>query len=95
LARDSVFAGHPEFKSKMSRRHSNRITRSLPITRTVHYCFPNNKHFTFPANALPEQLHGQKQIVDLMANYMEQNLMEVWESWLLSVKTEAIIYCLI
>lgn len=44
--------------------------------KTVHYCFPNNKHFTFPANALPEQLHGQKQIVDLMANYMEQNLME-------------------
>uniref|UniRef100_A0A8C2ZYY9 polo kinase n=1 Tax=Cyclopterus lumpus TaxID=8103 RepID=A0A8C2ZYY9_CYCLU len=44
--------------------------------KTVHYCFPNNKHFTFPANSLPEQLHGQKQIVDLMANYMEQNLME-------------------
>ncbi|KAL6104536.1 plk3 [Pungitius sinensis] len=44
--------------------------------KTVHYRFPNNKHFTFAANALPEQLRGQKQIVDLMANYMEQNLME-------------------
>ncbi len=46
--------------------------------RTVHYCLTNNKHFTFPANSLPEQLHSQKQIVELMANYMEQNLMEVW-----------------
>ncbi|XP_068427661.1 serine/threonine-protein kinase PLK3 [Clinocottus analis] len=44
--------------------------------KTVHYCFPNNKHFTFPADCLPEQLRSQKQIVDLMANYMEQNLME-------------------
>lgn len=43
---------------------------------TVHYCLTNNKHFTFPANSLPEQLHGQKEIVELMANYMEQNLME-------------------
>lgn len=45
--------------------------------RTVYYCLTNNKHFTFPANSLPEQLRSQKQIVDLMANYMEQNLMEV------------------
>jgi polo-like kinase 3 len=37
----------------------------------------NNKHFTFQASALPEQLCSQKQIVELMANYMEQNLMEV------------------
>ncbi|KAM9789157.1 serine/threonine-protein kinase PLK3 [Neosynchiropus ocellatus] len=44
--------------------------------RTVHYCLINNKHFTFPANSLPEQLRSQKQIVELMANYMEQNLME-------------------
>ncbi|XP_074507343.1 serine/threonine-protein kinase PLK3 [Sebastes fasciatus] len=44
--------------------------------KTVHYCFPNNKHFTFAADALPEQLRSQKQIVELMANYMEQNLME-------------------
>lgn len=44
--------------------------------RTVHYCLTNNKHFTFPAKSLPEQLHNQKQIVELMANYMEQNLME-------------------
>lgn len=44
---------------------------------TVHYCLTNNKHFTFPANSLPEQLHSQKEIVELMANYMEQNLMEV------------------
>uniref|UniRef100_H2RUE7 Serine/threonine-protein kinase PLK n=1 Tax=Takifugu rubripes TaxID=31033 RepID=H2RUE7_TAKRU len=43
---------------------------------TVHYCLTNNKHFTFPADALPEQLHSQKEIVELMANYMEQNLME-------------------
>ncbi|XP_068197261.1 serine/threonine-protein kinase PLK3 [Antennarius striatus] len=43
---------------------------------TVHYCLTNNKHFTFPANSLPERLRGQKQIVELMANYMEQNLME-------------------
>ncbi|XP_041804660.1 serine/threonine-protein kinase PLK3 [Chelmon rostratus] len=43
---------------------------------TVHYCLTNNKHFTFPASSLPEQLHSQKQIVELMANYMEQNLME-------------------
>lgn len=46
---------------------------------TVHYCLTNNKHFTFPANSLPEQLHSQKEIVELMANYMEQNLMEVRE----------------
>uniref|UniRef100_A0AAY5EIC2 Serine/threonine-protein kinase PLK3 n=1 Tax=Electrophorus electricus TaxID=8005 RepID=A0AAY5EIC2_ELEEL len=44
--------------------------------RTVHYCLTNNKHFTFQANALPEQLQNQKHIVELMANYMEQNLME-------------------
>uniref|UniRef100_H3DCR5 Serine/threonine-protein kinase PLK n=1 Tax=Tetraodon nigroviridis TaxID=99883 RepID=H3DCR5_TETNG len=43
---------------------------------TVHYCLTNNKHFTFPASSLPEQLHSQKEIVELMANYMEQNLME-------------------
>lgn len=49
----------------------------FPPNSTVHYCLTNNKHFTFPANALPEQLHGQKEIVELMANYMEQNLMEV------------------
>uniref|UniRef100_A0A671PWE1 Serine/threonine-protein kinase PLK n=1 Tax=Sinocyclocheilus anshuiensis TaxID=1608454 RepID=A0A671PWE1_9TELE len=30
----------------------------------------------FPADALPEKLQNQKHIVDLMANYMEQNLME-------------------
>lgn len=45
--------------------------------RTVRYCLTNNKHFTFPADALPEKLQNQKHIVDLMANYMEQNLMEV------------------
>ncbi|KAM6948604.1 serine/threonine-protein kinase PLK3 [Aplochiton taeniatus] len=44
--------------------------------KTVHYCLTNNKHFTFAASALPEQLRSQKQIVELMANYMEQNLME-------------------
>uniref|UniRef100_A0A8C1TC20 polo kinase n=1 Tax=Cyprinus carpio TaxID=7962 RepID=A0A8C1TC20_CYPCA len=44
--------------------------------RTVHYCLTNNKHFSFPADALPEKLLNQKHIVDLMANYMEQNLME-------------------
>uniref|UniRef100_A0A671PSN8 polo kinase n=1 Tax=Sinocyclocheilus anshuiensis TaxID=1608454 RepID=A0A671PSN8_9TELE len=44
--------------------------------RTVHYCLTNNKHFSFPADALPEKLQNQKHIVDLMANYMEQNLME-------------------
>ncbi|XP_046870290.1 serine/threonine-protein kinase PLK3 [Hypomesus transpacificus] len=44
--------------------------------KTVHYCLTNNKHFTFQASALPEQLRCQKQIVELMANYMEQNLME-------------------
>uniref|UniRef100_A0A8C7VGS9 Serine/threonine-protein kinase PLK n=1 Tax=Oncorhynchus mykiss TaxID=8022 RepID=A0A8C7VGS9_ONCMY len=44
--------------------------------KTVHYCMTNNKHFTFQASALPEQLCSQKQIVELMANYMEQNLME-------------------
>uniref|UniRef100_A0A673BEK0 Serine/threonine-protein kinase PLK3 n=1 Tax=Sphaeramia orbicularis TaxID=375764 RepID=A0A673BEK0_9TELE len=44
--------------------------------KTVHYCLTNNKHFTFPASSLPEQLRSQKQIVELMANYMEQNLME-------------------
>ncbi|XP_030630323.1 serine/threonine-protein kinase PLK3 [Chanos chanos] len=44
--------------------------------RTVHYCLTNNKHFIFQAEALPEQLQSQKQIVELMANYMEQNLME-------------------
>uniref|UniRef100_A0A3P8SGQ2 Serine/threonine-protein kinase PLK n=1 Tax=Amphiprion percula TaxID=161767 RepID=A0A3P8SGQ2_AMPPE len=44
--------------------------------KTVHYCLTNNKHFTFPTSSLPEQLRSQKQIVELMANYMEQNLME-------------------
>lgn len=44
--------------------------------RTVHYCLTNNKHFTFQADALPEQLKSQRQIVELMATYMEQNLME-------------------
>ncbi|XP_061550278.1 serine/threonine-protein kinase PLK3 [Phycodurus eques] len=44
--------------------------------KTVHYCLTNNKHFSFPASSLPEQLRSQKQIVELMANYMEQNLME-------------------
>uniref|UniRef100_A0A673GD69 polo kinase n=1 Tax=Sinocyclocheilus rhinocerous TaxID=307959 RepID=A0A673GD69_9TELE len=44
--------------------------------RTIHYCLTNNKHFSFPADALPEKLQNQKHIVDLMANYMEQNLME-------------------
>uniref|UniRef100_A0A671PW88 Serine/threonine-protein kinase PLK n=1 Tax=Sinocyclocheilus anshuiensis TaxID=1608454 RepID=A0A671PW88_9TELE len=44
--------------------------------RTVRYCLTNNKHFSFPADALPEKLQNQKHIVDLMANYMEQNLME-------------------
>uniref|UniRef100_A0A3Q3CHI5 Serine/threonine-protein kinase PLK n=3 Tax=Haplochromini TaxID=319058 RepID=A0A3Q3CHI5_HAPBU len=45
--------------------------------KTVHYCLTNNKHFSFPSNSLPEQLRNQKQIVELMANYMEENLMEV------------------
>ncbi|KAK2900819.1 hypothetical protein Q8A67_008934 [Cirrhinus molitorella] len=44
--------------------------------RTVRYCLTNNKHFSFPADTLPEKLQNQKHIVDLMANYMEQNLME-------------------
>nr|XP_057922419.1 serine/threonine-protein kinase PLK3 [Doryrhamphus excisus] len=44
--------------------------------KTVHYCLTNKKHFSFPASSLPEQLRSQKQIVELMANYMEQNLME-------------------
>ncbi|KAL6490205.1 hypothetical protein MHYP_G00005500 [Metynnis hypsauchen] len=44
--------------------------------RTVHYCLTNNKHFTFQVDSLPEQLQSQKHIVELMANYMEQNLME-------------------
>lgn len=49
----------------------------LFFRRTVRYCLTNNKHFSFPADALPEKLQSQKHIVDLMANYMEQNLMEV------------------
>ncbi|KAK3545905.1 hypothetical protein QTP70_016584 [Hemibagrus guttatus] len=44
--------------------------------RVVRYCLTNNKHFTFQVDALPEQLQSQKHIVELMANYMEQNLME-------------------
>uniref|UniRef100_A0A8C1PRN1 Serine/threonine-protein kinase PLK n=1 Tax=Cyprinus carpio TaxID=7962 RepID=A0A8C1PRN1_CYPCA len=44
--------------------------------QTVRYCLTNNKHFSFPVDALPEKLQNQKHIVDLMANYMEQNLME-------------------
>ncbi|XP_017328356.1 serine/threonine-protein kinase PLK3 isoform X1 [Ictalurus punctatus] len=44
--------------------------------RVVRYCLTNNKHFTFQADTLPEQLQSQKHIVELMANYMEQNLME-------------------
>ncbi|KAJ3594317.1 hypothetical protein NHX12_003624 [Muraenolepis orangiensis] len=44
--------------------------------KTIHYCLTNNKHFSFQTSALPEQLRSQKQIVELMANYMEQNLME-------------------
>ncbi len=49
----------------------------LYFHRTVRYCLTNNKHFSFPVDALPEKLQNQKHIVDLMANYMEQNLMEV------------------
>lgn len=52
---------------------------NFPPDSTVHYCLTNNKHFSFPASSLPEQLHSQKEIVELMANYMEQNLMEVRE----------------
>lgn len=48
-----------------------------PLHRVVRYCLTNNKHFTFQADTLPEQLQSQKHIVELMANYMEQNLMEV------------------
>ncbi|CAL8279553.1 unnamed protein product [Lota lota] len=44
--------------------------------KTIHYCLTNNKHFTFQTSSLPEQLRSQMQIVELMANYMEQNLME-------------------
>ncbi|KAJ8270853.1 hypothetical protein GJAV_G00120020 [Gymnothorax javanicus] len=44
--------------------------------RTVHYYLTNSKHFTFQATAVPEQLRGQMQIVEYVANYMEQNLME-------------------
>ncbi|XP_066548134.1 serine/threonine-protein kinase PLK3 [Amia ocellicauda] len=44
--------------------------------KTVHYYLTNNKHFTFPASAVPEQLRSQMQIVEYVANYMEQNLME-------------------
>ncbi|KAG5847685.1 serine/threonine-protein kinase PLK3 [Anguilla anguilla] len=44
--------------------------------RTVNYYLTNNKHFTFQASAVPEQLRGQMQIVEYMATYMEQNLME-------------------
>lgn len=60
---------------------------SFFLNRTVHYCLTDNKHFTFPANSLPEQLRSQKQIVELMANYMEQNLMEV------SYLGSAIVWC--
>lgn len=48
-----------------------------PLHRVVRYCLTNNKHFTFQADTLPEQLQSQKRIVELMADYMEQNLMEV------------------
>ncbi|XP_033883972.2 serine/threonine-protein kinase PLK3-like [Acipenser ruthenus] len=44
--------------------------------RTVHYYLTNSKHFTFPATAVPEQLRSQMHIVEYVANYMEQNLME-------------------
>ncbi|KAG7456961.1 hypothetical protein MATL_G00241460 [Megalops atlanticus] len=44
--------------------------------RTVHYYLTNNKHFTFQVSTVPEQLRSQMQIVEYMANYMEQNLME-------------------
>ncbi|XP_039591165.1 serine/threonine-protein kinase PLK3 [Polypterus senegalus] len=44
--------------------------------RTVHYYLTNSKHFTFSASAVPEQLLNQMQIVEYVANYMEQNLME-------------------
>ncbi|MBN3325389.1 PLK3 kinase, partial [Atractosteus spatula] len=44
--------------------------------RTVHYYLTDSKHFTFPVSAVPEQLRNQMQIVEYVANYMEQNLME-------------------
>ncbi|XP_033861833.1 serine/threonine-protein kinase PLK3-like [Acipenser ruthenus] len=44
--------------------------------RMVHYYLTNSKHFTFPATAVPEQLRSQMHIVEYVANYMEQNLME-------------------
>ncbi|XP_063074997.1 serine/threonine-protein kinase PLK3 isoform X2 [Engraulis encrasicolus] len=44
--------------------------------KVIHYSLGNNLHFKFQADALPERLQSQKQIVELIANYMEQNLME-------------------
>ncbi|KAL2097834.1 hypothetical protein ACEWY4_007041 [Coilia grayii] len=44
--------------------------------KIIHYSLGNNMHFKYQADTLPERLHSQKQIVELIANYMEQNLME-------------------
>lgn len=63
--------------SKLVLCHADIVIFFFFPNRTVHYCLTNNKHFTFPTNSLPEQLRSKRQIVELMANYMEQNLMEV------------------
>ncbi|MFT7801656.1 serine/threonine-protein kinase PLK3-like [Arapaima gigas] len=48
--------------------------------RTVRYFLRSNKEYTFQASAVPEQLQAQMQIVEYMASYMEQNLMEASNS---------------
>uniref|UniRef100_A0A8C9TEJ3 Serine/threonine-protein kinase PLK n=1 Tax=Scleropages formosus TaxID=113540 RepID=A0A8C9TEJ3_SCLFO len=44
--------------------------------KTVRYFLRSNKEYTFQVSAVPEQLRAQMQIVEYMATYMEQNLME-------------------
>uniref|UniRef100_H3A2R9 Serine/threonine-protein kinase PLK3 n=2 Tax=Latimeria chalumnae TaxID=7897 RepID=H3A2R9_LATCH len=44
--------------------------------RLVHYYLTNTKHFSFPATAVPEQLQAQMSLLQYLAKFMEQNLMQ-------------------
>ncbi|XP_072505319.1 serine/threonine-protein kinase PLK3 [Notamacropus eugenii] len=44
--------------------------------KTVHYNPTNTKHFSFPVEAVPQQLQGQLGVLRYFASYMDQNLMK-------------------
>ncbi|XP_056671220.1 serine/threonine-protein kinase PLK3 [Monodelphis domestica] len=44
--------------------------------KTVHYNPTNTKHFSFPVDAVPQQLQGQLGVLRYFASYMDHNLMK-------------------